>query len=53
MNIVNVELWNIVLFDKSIEDAIHDILVFSRSYIDMQLDSSIMMKQQQWADYYR
>ena len=53
MNIVNVELWNIVLFDKSIEDAIHDILVFSRSYIDMQLDSSIMSKQQQWADYYR
>lgn len=53
MNIVNVELWNIVLFDKSIEDAIHDILVFSRSYLDMQLDSGIMNKQRQWADYYR
>lgn len=53
MNIVNVELWNIVLFDKSIEDAIRDILMFSRSYLDMQLDSGIMNKQQQWADYYR
>ena len=53
MNIVNVELWNIVLFDKSIEDAIHDILMFSRSYLDMQLDRGIMNKQQQWADYYR
>lgn len=53
MNIVNVELWNIVLFDKTIEDAIHDILVFSRSYLDMQLDASIINKQRQWADYYR
>ena len=53
MNVVNVELWNIVLFDKSIEEAIRDILVFSRSYLEMNLDHAVMAKQKHWAELYQ
>ena len=53
MNIINVELWNIVLFDKTIEDAIQDILFFSRSLLAMKLDHPAMARQLQWAEIYQ
>ena len=53
MNIINVELWNIVLFDKNVKDAIHDILVFARSYLEMNLDHASMVKQNHWAELYQ
>ena len=53
MNILNVELWNTVLFDKPMEEAVRDILIFSRSLLDMKLDHPTLVKQQQWAEIYQ
>ena len=53
MNILNVELWNTVLFDKPMEEAVRDILIFSRSLLDMKLDHPTLVKRQQWAELYQ
>ena len=53
MNILNVELWNTVLFDKPLEEAVRDILIFSRSLLDMKLDHPTLVRQQQWAEIYQ
>ena len=52
MNVLNVDLWNIVLFDKPIREAIHDALMFSRSYLSMKLDSMTVGRQKVWSDLY-
>ncbi len=52
MNVLNVDLWNIVLFDKPIREAIHDALMFSRSYLSIKLDSMTVDRQKVWSDLY-
>ncbi len=52
MNVLNVDLWNIVLFDKPIREAIHDTLIFSRSYLNMKLDSMTVDRQKMWSNLY-
>lgn len=52
MNVLNVDLWNIILFDKPIREAIHDTLMFSRSYLSMKLDSMTVDRQKIWSDLY-
>lgn len=36
-NIINVELWNIILFNKDIKEAMRDCLMFSSSYLNKAL----------------
>lgn len=52
MNVLNVDLWNVVLFNKPIREAIHDALVFSRSYLNMKLDTMSVDRQRVWSDLY-
>ena len=52
MNVLNVELWNIVLFDKPVKEAISEVLMFSRAYLNLKLDQSVIEQQQKWTDVY-
>ena len=52
MNVLNVELWNIVLFDKPVKEAISEILMFARAYLNLKLDQSLIEEQQKWTDVY-
>jgi len=52
MNVLNVDLWNIVLFDKPVREAIHDALMFSRSYLNMKLDNMTIDRQKMWSGLY-
>ncbi len=51
-NVLNVDLWNIVLFNKPVREAIHDTLMFSRSYLSMKLDNMTVDRQKMWSVLY-
>lgn len=52
MHILGVELWNIILFNKSVEDAMADCLSLSRAYLNMELDKKSLENQKRWAEFY-
>ena len=41
VNIINEELWNIILFHKKIEDAMGDALMFSEAYLKMRSGNQV------------
>ena len=52
VHILGVELWNIILFNKSVEDAMTDCLTLSRAYLNMELDKKSLENQKRWAEFY-
>ncbi len=52
MNIINVELWDCILFDKDIGEALRDILAFSRAYLNTKMDRMTMAERERWAELY-
>lgn len=47
INILNVELWNVILFGKSVENALRDSFLFARAYYNLQLDKHVLRLQQE------
>ena len=47
INILNVELWNVILFGKSVENALRDAFLFARAYYNLQLDKHVLRLQQE------
>lgn len=52
VHILGVELWNIILFNKSVEDAMTDCLALSRAYLNMELDKKSLENQKRWVEFY-
>ncbi|OQA86370.1 MAG: Arabinose metabolism transcriptional repressor [Lentisphaerae bacterium ADurb.Bin242] len=52
VHILAVELWNIILFNKSVEDAMTDCLTLSRAYLNMELDKKSLENQKRWVEFY-
>ena len=52
MNIVNVELWDCILFEKEIQEALRNSLNFSKLYLKMKLDKTVKAKHESQAEIY-
>lgn len=51
-NILNVELCNVILFRKKINEALHDTFQFARAYLNLQLDLQCQKVQQERGEYF-
>lgn len=51
-NILNVELCNVILFRKKINEALHDTFQFARAYLNLQLDLKCQKVQQERGEYF-
>ncbi len=52
MNIVNVELWDCILFEKSIQEALRNVLNLSKLYLKMELDKAVRARHENQAEIY-
>ena len=52
INILNVELWNVILFGKSVENALKDAFLFARAYLSFQLDMKTRKLQSEHGNYF-
>lgn len=52
MNIINVELWDCILFGKSVPEALSNSLNLSKLYLKMKLDKAVRAKQENQAEIY-
>ena len=52
MNIINEELWNVILFHKNLNDAMSDALMFSESYLKMRLNGMTDSERRSWSALY-
>ncbi len=52
VNIVNVELWNMILMSKSLNDALEDCWKFARTYLNIALDRMTAGQRDQWLAHY-
>ena len=49
MNIINIELWDCILFGKSIHEALRNSLNLSKLYLKMKLDKAVKSKHENQA----
>ena len=52
INIINVELWNMILASKSLNDALEDCWKFARTYLNIALDRMTTDQRDQWLALY-
>ena len=52
INIINVELWNMILAAKSLNDALEDCWKFARTYLNIALDRMTADQREQWLALY-
>ena len=52
MNIINIELWDCILFGKGIHEALQNSLNLSKLYLKMKLDKAVKSKHENQAEIY-